>query len=52
MGEVSGGGYLHVLLDRRGLPMTENGFPLSIDSRFESVAATVRRAGMEADRRY
>jgi len=32
MGEVSGGGDMHLLVDRRGLPKAERGFPLSMDS--------------------
>ena len=32
MGEVSGGGDMHLLVDRRGLPKAERGSPLSMDS--------------------
>jgi hypothetical protein len=53
MGEVCGGGYVCMLMGRRGLPEAE-GDPLSVESgaMLESVGLPARQTGMEADRRY
>lgn len=53
MGEVSGGAYMRMLVDRHGLPKAERG-PLSIDSSviLERVRGMARRAGMKPDRWY